>query len=176
MYELEEGKSIYLEKCKLGPCPECGGIGSIPSGWYESVGVQTVFAPKSPGDRLMLETALGLVRDAVAAEMPPEEFLEVVSERLPELSALWKLLPTNRAEAYNFWIMVAAILTMLLTAHVALRDRPTQVTLPAEILSAIQNAHQNIPSDSRIEPPERREDRTQPPISRKSPPDPPDEY
>lgn len=174
IYELADGVSAYLEKCTMAPCPACRGIGEIPSGLYQCVGAETIFVPRSDADRNLLERALGLVKEAVNADMPIDAFREVASQRVPELSALWKLMPTNRTEAYQFWLVILGLLAVLVATYAATKaSPPQQLLVPPEILRAIESCRPNNPGDIHTGQPEELRRKSPPPATRNSPSDPP---
>jgi hypothetical protein len=100
--------SAYLSGNKAGPCPRCGGWGSIPDGLYEAFdNTLRIVSDWAPTERQQLADELAQARehvDPVAARR--------ALKRRPDLFALAErlLVPTNPAE---FWALIAAILAAL---------------------------------------------------------------
>jgi len=156
MFAVAEGRTVTLTGCKQGPCPTCGAIGAVPNGLYQNLGTSTLFTPRSPKDRAVLENALRFVQEAINTDMPATDFQEAAKKRSPELSALWRLMPETQSEACQFWLLVCAVITVLLLAYQASQgSKPNQLMLPPEILRAIQNARPDSPDDTHTKPPEK---------------------
>ncbi len=151
------GGSAHLEGNKIGPCPKCRGSATVPGGLYRNTGTQILVEPLSTADRAMLEKALALVKQAVAKQMPVAEFQKAAEEQVPGLSALWRLTPTNKNEAYAFLTLVIGAIGILLVAYQTLKpSEPIQVLLPPEIVDAILSSRHDSRADNRKEqrPPE----------------------
>jgi hypothetical protein len=149
------GTTVMLSNIRIGPCPKCGkGFGLAPSGEYLNAGDVTLFAPRSTKDREFLERALRFVQTAFETDQAIEQFQKEATATLPELSALWRLMPSNRTEAYQFWLMVIALLTVLLMAYSnTQKPAPMELMAPKNLIDAIQNARPDSPSEIRKPPP-----------------------
>jgi hypothetical protein len=150
--EVSPGSSAFLSDSHFGPCPKCGEWGLVPSGTYTQVGLSTLFEPLSNADRQLLENALQLATTAVNSDMSPEAFKDAAQQVAPELSALWKLLPTTKQDAYQFWMLVIAAIGAILLAYQVGAGGPQQITVPKEIIDAIHAARRENPGDNRTSP------------------------
>jgi hypothetical protein len=101
-------------------------------------------------DKQLLEKALHVARKGARGEIGKQRAKEIA----PEFSKLWDLLPENREQAYQFWMMVAAILGVCLLAYQVFGgsrqetqggNRPQTITVPQEIIDAIQSARPDGP-------------------------------
>lgn len=95
---------------KSGPCPNCGGMGSIPDGVYDTLGdTLNIVSTWSP-DRITR-----LIAELEQARNAPDP-IAATQEALAQEEELWNiasrlLVPTNPAE---FWAFIAALFTILL--------------------------------------------------------------
>ncbi|MGU2445506.1 SEC-C metal-binding domain-containing protein [Burkholderia cenocepacia] len=96
-----------------GPCPKCGGRGSIPPGVYGVIDglVQFARAGGSPNERLAM---LGEV--AVAAKengWSADQFKDEAERRSPGASKLLSWIPSNKGEWYTFVGLLIMVATLL---------------------------------------------------------------
>lgn len=117
---------------EAGPCPNCGGIGSVPDGVYDFLGETLTIASTWPADRLQrFATALEEAgregdREAAEAAIAAEghDLLEV-AKRLA--------IPRDAGQFWAFVVMLIALLTLIRSCG---GDPSRQPTASA----AIQNA------------------------------------
>lgn len=109
-----------------------------------------LFEPTSKKDRGILERALGLARDAIDGKISAEKYQEAALERAPELSALWKLMPATKEQAYNFWMLVFMAIGLLQVTYQGCSEQaPPRITVPKEIIDAIQLSRRDNLGDTR---------------------------
>jgi hypothetical protein len=134
-------------------CPRCHSDGTVPHGKYESVKDATVITPHSTADRDFLEKVFGIARHALRSDLPAEEIARQANLQMPELSALWRLAPSNQQEAVQFWMLVLAVIGAILLAYQTFSEQaPVQIHLPADVVDAIQKARPGNPGDTRTGP------------------------
>ncbi|HWC48692.1 MAG TPA: hypothetical protein VG448_07415 [Solirubrobacterales bacterium] len=117
---------------KAGPCPRCGGWGSIPDGTYHfAQEVEAVVAPWSPRERRDLANELSEARRA-----EKRRAAEGALRKRPGLGALADRYLKPK-DANSFWALVAVILMVLTMAgvgggggeKVTIKERETIVKL-----------------------------------------------
>jgi hypothetical protein len=103
------GGSLTIVGSTAGPCPACGGRGSIPDGLYEFVGETLSIVSTWPRERVeRVAAALEAARNAPNPRVAVEE---VIAEQEDLLGIAKRLLiPGNAGE---FWAMVAALMAAL---------------------------------------------------------------
>ena len=106
---LGMGASVRIEDVGAGPCPKCGGRGSIPDGLYEFAGeAQRVLSNWSPERQQHLAAAIESARQAPE----PRAAVTAAIAQDPDLAALAKrlLIPSD---ANQFWAFVATLIAIL---------------------------------------------------------------
>jgi len=102
--------NIRMTGNKSGPCPNCGGVGSVPDGVYDTLDdTLNIVSTWSPDRITRLIESLEQARNAP----DPLTATEGVLAQEPELwnIATRLLVPTNSAE---FWAFVAALFAILM--------------------------------------------------------------
>lgn len=102
--------NIRMSGNKSGPCPKCGGMGSVPDGVYDTLGDTMNIVSTWSSDRI-----IRLVEGLEQARSAPDPLAatESVLAKEPEVwdIASRLLVPTNPAE---FWAFVAALFAILM--------------------------------------------------------------
>ena len=138
---------------KLGPCLQCGGMGSIPSGVYTNTGNSIEIAPFTTQDKLLLQHAFDLIQSAMKSNIQPAAFREVAKSKIPQLSSLWDIIPEQKDQRYQFWLVVLGVILAIQNAIPKTSDGPISLRFPPEIVNAIENAQHSVPVDSHNSPP-----------------------
>jgi SEC-C motif len=107
---IENSTNVSFSGNKSGPCPRCGGMGSVPDGVFNFIG-NTIEILSAPGR--MVSDLLGLakiLREARDKGENKEQVVARIEKELPSLSVLTRLLPTNKSELYGFLgVVIAAV-------------------------------------------------------------------
>jgi hypothetical protein len=101
---------IRMTGNKSGPCPNCGGMGSVPDGVYDTLGDTLNVVSTWSTERI-----IGLIEGLEQAQNAPDP-LAATQDLLAQEDELWNianrlLVPTNPAE---FWAFIAALFAILL--------------------------------------------------------------
>jgi hypothetical protein len=101
--------NILMTGNKSGPCPKCGGMGSVPDGVYDTLG-DTLNIVSTWSNKRITQLIAGLTQ----AQNAPDP-LAATQDALAQEEELWNiarrlLVPTNPAE---FWAFVAALFAIL---------------------------------------------------------------
>jgi hypothetical protein len=111
-------RNITMVGNKSGPCPTCGGMGSIPDGLYDFVGETLSIASTWSPERIQrLIAALQGARNAANPREATEAALAEDDELLDVVRRL--VIPRNPAE---FWAFIAALLALLMLLNASLSD------------------------------------------------------
>jgi hypothetical protein len=140
-FAFGEGGGATLIFNKAGPCPNCGGLGTIPDGLYEFVGDTLNIVSSWTPERIQrlvagLETARNgpnprAATEAVIAEN--EDLLEVASRLL---------IPRDAGE---FWAFVAALLALLMLLSASQTDPNITVNEQTVIENVVSNPTVSTP-------------------------------
>jgi hypothetical protein len=134
-FAFEKGASATIVGSKSGPCPNCGGMGSIPDGLYEFVGETLNIVSSWTPERIQsltaaLETARNAPNPRAAAEA-------VIAENEDLLGIAKKLLIPR--DAGQFWGFVAALLALLALLNACQTDPSITVNEQTVIETVISN-------------------------------------
>ncbi|CAJ1838528.1 MULTISPECIES: SEC-C metal-binding domain-containing protein [Aeromonas] len=133
---MENCTNITLSGCKSGPCPACGGMGSIPDGVFNVLGsvIEIIDAPRKTLEQLgRYVRVINEVRDK---KLTREEFKEKIENDVPELACISDILPKTRNELYAF---LGLLLTALAIIISLMKDDETVVIEPQIILEQTIN-------------------------------------
>ena len=106
---------IFSFGSKSGPCPNCGGMGSIPNGLYtavETAGQILLNAQLTPEELFKLKTILDVSREN---NIKPEDTIKSLQEVNPKLTGL-PVNFLNQKEAQLFFIVVGWLIAGYLLA------------------------------------------------------------
>ncbi len=107
------GARVEITGSKAGPCPVCGGMGSIPDGVYDLIGdILTVSAAEQIAPQ-SLQAVIGLLEAAARGELTPTEALEQTEAQAPALAGVIGSY-LERADPLSWIALIVAILQMLL--------------------------------------------------------------
>jgi hypothetical protein len=144
-FSVENAKHLTLSGNKVGPCPRCGGMGSVPDGVFNIVdgAIEVLLAPTITIERLG-RLAL-LIQDARAKNMTAQQIGEQIAEDAPELSGLTELLPRTRRELYQFLAVLTAALSLVL--HTKCSPQKTPIQLNTIVNESIEQTNGLSPMD-----------------------------
>ncbi|WP_416392516.1 SEC-C metal-binding domain-containing protein [Burkholderia sp. LFS061] len=104
---------ITFTGSKSGPCPKCGGVGSIPDGVYALVNglIQFARAGGLPAERLAMLSEVATA--ARAQNWSREQFTDEAERRAPGAASLLSWMPENKSEWYTFIGILITVLALL---------------------------------------------------------------
>jgi hypothetical protein len=110
---VENVTSLTMRGNKSGPCPKCGGTGSIPDGTFNVIGhaIEIISAPKSTVDQL--KKLANILSVAKKEDADTTKIAQRIEKELPELSSLKGLLPKTRTELYAFIALLLTAITLV---------------------------------------------------------------
>ncbi|MDO6501213.1 SEC-C metal-binding domain-containing protein [Photobacterium sanguinicancri] len=116
---MENCTDISLRGCKSGPCPKCGGQGSVPDGVFNVIGnvIEILDAPRKTIEQLTKYSKV--LHEARANNLSREEVKAKIDKEVPELSGISSYLPKTRTELYAF---LTLLLTFFATVSPLLKD------------------------------------------------------
>ena len=97
---LENCQNVTMSGSKSGPCPKCGGMGTVLDGVFNVTerAIEVLSAPDWTLQRL--QSLATIVKEARKSGAPPENVAKQLKEEAPELSSLADVLPKTRKELY----------------------------------------------------------------------------
>ena len=110
---VENCRNISLSGNKSGPCPSCGGIGSVPDGVFNVIGdvIEILNAPVRTVSQL--QSYVQLLRAAKEQNLSGSELRREIDEKAPELSSIGKFLPKTPADLFAFLTVLISLLTYI---------------------------------------------------------------
>ncbi|WP_230373960.1 SEC-C metal-binding domain-containing protein [Vibrio cholerae] len=112
---------IFVENClnitmtgnRSGPCPNCGGMGSVPDGVFNVIGnaIEILNAPSRTIEQL--KRYAQVLDEAKEQRLSREEIKQKIDNEVPEFSSISQFLPKTRSEMYAFLALIISILAYL---------------------------------------------------------------
>ena len=107
------GRNITVVGCSSGPCPHCGGMGSIPDGIYSTVeNVLHVVSVEAAGTS-QIQRLIAILRSSREENADSAAVAQHIRNDVPELAAVADALPRTRPELYAFIALIILILGFL---------------------------------------------------------------
>ncbi len=133
---IENSTNITLTGCRSGPCPSCGGMGSIPDGVFNVLGnvIEILDAPRKTVDQL--SRYVRVLSEAQANKFSRAQIKEQIEKDVPELASISDILPKTRVELYAFLTLLLTVLTTIITL---MKDDETVTIQPQIILEQTIN-------------------------------------
>jgi hypothetical protein len=141
-FALGPGTSVSMVNNKSGPCPSCGGIGTIQNGVYEAVesALQLILEDLEPGNRRESVRELRTLFERAKSEgMGPSDLAEAIHKQAPAFAALTNILPDTKSEFYEFVTMILAALTLIYAMITSHPDAPAPTS--TQIFNTIVSQH-----------------------------------
>jgi hypothetical protein len=109
------GATISFEGCLAGPCPSCGGMGSIANGTYQFLGDALRMIASGGRSAAQINQLQSILREAQQQRPEPQSVVDRIETEAPEMGALAALInqylvPKNAGE---FWQFIGVLLTAL---------------------------------------------------------------
>lgn len=142
-FAISGGGSATFIGNKSGPCPSCGGMGSVPDGVFSAAGnVIRLFAgPQKTIEQLQrLASVISEARNTVSE---PNKAVEKIKREAPELSSIVDALPKTRNELYGFLtVLLMAVGTVIAGAALYKDHSPSEADVQSMIDKTIERSFQ----------------------------------
>lgn len=128
--------TIIFENCKVGPCPTCSGMGSIPDGSYSPVA--GFLTDVTQWQRLAF--ALGQIRDAIQRGDSVEDVKKQIDDNHEIATYLKQFIPQNLQDLKTLLVIIGMVIAAL--TFRCLQETPVQMQLPspaADVVNQIVN-------------------------------------
>ncbi|EIK0774875.1 SEC-C metal-binding domain-containing protein [Vibrio harveyi] len=147
-FYFENCTEISMTGCKSGPCPKCGGQGSIPDGVFNVIGnvIEILDAPRKTVEQFARYTRV--LHEAREQKLSREEVKTKIEEEVPELSGISSYLPKTRTELYAF---ITLLLTFIATVAPLLQDKSAETDINIIINNTVEQIYNQ--SINNTEPP-----------------------
>lgn len=80
-----EGENIKLGGARVGPCPSCGGAGSVPEGVFDLVMDTLRVVEMAAIEKVVFDAVIDVLEGRANGEVSDEEVIERVEEKVPSL-------------------------------------------------------------------------------------------
>ena len=137
---------IFIDNCvnislygnTSGPCPRCGGIGSVPNGVFNVInGVIEHFGAIRDQEEVLNRIANILTR-AVEEKSSTQNIAKEIRYKAPEISNIAEVLPKTRTELYAFIALLLTLISILL-ANLGSNDDATEKLLNKILEKSMQS-------------------------------------
>jgi hypothetical protein len=113
--------TINMTNTRIGPCPNCGGVGLVPDGVYEYANHFIEFIKGPIKSVMLLKQLEELFMGARESNQSKEEILQEIDNSIPEASEFINNIPD--IATFNQWItLVISILTFAILLHATYSD------------------------------------------------------
>lgn len=121
---VDDCVNITLSGNRSGPCPACGGMGSIPDGVFNVLGgvIQIIDAPRKTAEQL--SRFVKVLNEAAKKNYTREQVEEHIEREAPELASIGYWLPKTPDQLYAFLALLIAVLSF---AH-SIKDSGEEVS------------------------------------------------
>ena len=116
-YVFDNCRSLHLSNNKAGPCPSCGGAGSLPDGVFETSDKAIRLISGNAKTQNSLNTLKAILLNAQKQNLPREKVTRAIEDEVPELRSLSSVLPKTRNELYAFITVIIAAIALLITLY-----------------------------------------------------------
>jgi len=121
-FVFENCSNVSLSGNQSGPCPSCGGMGSIPDGIYDITGSAIKLLQGSVKTVKQLQQLTVILIEAQKQSFTKEQIQESIQQTVPELLSFSSVLPQTRSELYGFIGIIIAAIALLITAYGTFKD------------------------------------------------------
>jgi hypothetical protein len=142
-----------VEYCQAGPCPVCGGKGSIPNGTYQIIGniITLLAGPQKTVNQL--RSLAGIITEARKVVNEPNNAVAKIKNEAPELSSIVDSLPKIRMELYAFLSLIIFAIATIIAAYTSFKDKgPTEEEVQGLIDKSIERAFKENPTTEKPQP------------------------
>lgn len=134
---VENSRNITLSGNRSGPCPRCGGMGSVIDGVFNVAGdvIEILSAPQRTIESL--QKLSEVLKQAAEDKNTPEELSKNINEIVPEFSNISKLIPKNATELVA-WLSLILLATQTIS-QLSQDDKPdVQIILNQSIEQSME--------------------------------------
>ena len=140
-FVFENCRSVTLKGNRSGPCPKCGGMGSIPDGVYDITENAIKLLQGSVKTVQQLHKLSVVLAEAQKRKLSKEQVQENIQQTVPELQNFASVLPQTRSELYGFIGILLAAIGLMISAYSTFKDDSIPDSLPeAEIEQMIERS------------------------------------
>jgi len=152
---VADSASVQVERVSWGPCPACGGNGSVPDGVYASVLPQVLRLLTAPGVTVQhlkqLQATLERVRDEARGGqgVDPAKLAAAVREQAPVGPGIAAEIPkVDRNYVVAFITMILTAIGLVLAAIPLLKAAAEHPAGPSSVNVTVQEVFEKINADS----------------------------
>jgi hypothetical protein len=123
-FVFENCRNVTLSGNRVGPCPNCGGMGHVPDGVYDITGNAIKLLQGSIKTVQQLQQLSAVLFDAQKRNLSKEQVQSKIQDKVPELSNFASVLPQTRSELYGFVGILLTAIGLLIAAYGTFKDDP----------------------------------------------------
>ena len=142
-----ENSTVSLKGNRSGPCPNCGGMGFIPDGYYDVREKVINIFTNSSISRERIRLIHDALNKAINSQDSPDSIIETLNNDAEELKPLLSsILPKTRAELYaflrlilTFVMAIIQVINMSIGSDTATQKKSNTATITQEELDTAIN-------------------------------------
>lgn len=123
-FVFENCRNVTLSGSRVGPCPNCGGIGHVPDGVYDITGNAIKLLQGSIKTVQQLQKLTFVLAEAQKRNLSKEQVQANIKETVPELNNFASVLPQTRSELYGFIGIILTAIGLMIAAYGTFKDDP----------------------------------------------------
>jgi hypothetical protein len=123
-FVFENCRNVTLSGNRVGPCPNCGGMGHVPDGVYDITGNAIKLLQGSIKTVQQLQQLSAVLFDAQKRNLSKEQVQSKIQDKVPELIDFASVLPQTRSELYGFVGIILTAIGLLIAAYGTFKDDP----------------------------------------------------
>jgi hypothetical protein len=127
-----DATNVQFLRVQVGPCPQCGGMGTVPDGVYSLVD-DTIRAVGSIGpagpSREALQSLIDLLTRERDVGSSPSEISDRVSDELPEFAGLFSQLTAKMGSSAGVAAWLAVVIALLQWLVSCSKDQDVKVVI-----------------------------------------------
>jgi SEC-C motif len=159
------GGTVITAGTRVGPCPHCGSMGSVPDGMYQAFGETLQILAKTPSSAASLQHLAAVLRSARELGKDREATADAIEKEAPEFAGLAGGLREVKGWTVYQWLSLLLLLIGILISHYANSGTPSEFTPQQveQLFSEFAQGHAVL-APSRQESSPSPPARTQPPV------------
>jgi len=121
-FVFENCRNVTLSGNRVGPCPNCGGMGHVPDGVYDVTENAIKLIQGTIKTINQLQQLSALLVEAQKQNLTKEQVQTNIKETVPELTNFASVLPQTRSELYGFIGIILTAIGLLIAAYGTFKD------------------------------------------------------
>jgi hypothetical protein len=146
------GVHIDMTDNKVGPCPLCGAMGSVPDGRYTLMGDALPIIQPTPEWQRRVEGVISILQSAQTGSMTVDEAVAQIARDAPDLAPVVNVFLQGAGQQWQQWLLILLAVLQVILGYLSLHEAPEQVQPSPELieraLDQLQSGTRPVEPDS----------------------------